>query len=101
VNLDDEVGIFSVESEYRLDMGGACNDNPDHESWATILEVRALEGGGKIRYNQPIGLFCTGENEGKYRVDIGPNCCDTGHDSWATVFKLRKYGKKSDSDSSD
>jgi len=91
VHMDDEFGIFSVEDGRRLDIGG-CSCDMGHDSWATQLEVRSIEGGRHIRYNQPVALYCTDDSD--KRVDIGSAVTDAGHESWATKLGMEKIGRK-------
>ncbi|MHC5053441.1 MAG: ETX/MTX2 family pore-forming toxin [Planctomycetota bacterium] len=91
----DVVGLFSEDGKFRLDIGtGAMKKNTpaDHESWATRLLIRRLDGesSGDVCYGHVVGVF---SEDGKYRLDIGTGAVKKNaaadHDTWATRLRIQ------------
>jgi hypothetical protein len=88
-----KVGIFaSKDRPVRLDVGSGSMKNEcdaNHESWATQLYIRPVDGSSEIHYNQLVGIF---SKENEKRLDIGSASvkkeCDASHESWATQFVI-------------
>merc|ERR1711918_10293 len=81
--------IMVPEVEKCVDIGNACNDR-GHESWATIVEFRRLDGPshGKMHTGHEVGIFSC-ENGMRLDVGAGGGCtADAGHDSWATRLQI-------------
>ena len=80
----DAVSIFSAENGLRLDAAEATCEG-EHDSWASMFEVRVLEEGATLMYNVEMGLF---SKEDGRRLDIGSACGDTSH--VATQFEVQR-----------
>jgi len=95
IETDHVVGIFSEDGQTRLDVGERAmkkNGSPSHESWATRLYIRRLNGGkGYLKYDELVGIFS--ENNDK-RLDIGGDAMKeevpASHESWATRLFIKK-----------
>jgi hypothetical protein len=94
VQLNEVVGIFSENGQFRLDIGtDAVKQNvlASHDSWATRLIIRRLDGQstGPVRSNHVVGIF---SENGQYRLDIGTDAMKqnvaASHESWATRLKI-------------
>lgn len=98
---DDEIGIFTENGQWRLDIGTRAmkvNTPDDKNSWATRLKIKRLPGNtgtGAIKYGELIGIFS--ENGGT-RLDLGTDAVKVGTpanwQSWATELKIRRLGNK-------
>ncbi|MEQ4616765.1 MAG: ETX/MTX2 family pore-forming toxin [Corticimicrobacter sp.] len=96
VAADHTVGIFSEDGRVRLDIGNWAMQREvpaSHESWATRLVIRKLDGTGAgtpVRYGDLIGIF---SEDGKFRLDIGIDAVKkeilADHDSYATRFHIQ------------
>ncbi|MGB1256646.1 MAG: OmpA family protein [Thiolinea sp.] len=95
INYGERVGIFAEDFRARLDVGiRAMKEEipPDHESWATRLRIKRLDGPnqGPVNSDHLIGIFA---EDGRARLDIGARAMKeevpADHRSWATrvVFK--------------
>ena len=88
-----KVGIFSEKNGKRLDIGSASVREcaASHNSWATRLFIRPLDGSSQVQYNQLVGIFS--ESNGK-RLDIGSASVyreiDASHSSWATRLHIHR-----------
>lgn len=89
-----EIGIFSATEPVRLDIGTDAmkmNVPASHRSWATVLEVRSVDGSkkGPVNYGDVVGIFSTTQ---PVRLDIGTDAMKmnvpASHVSWATVLKI-------------
>lgn len=97
ISDEDLVGIFSEDGKYRLDIGqckeGKKTQPEDHESWATLLEIRRLDGDsvGPVRQNHVVGFF---SKDGKFRLDIGAGSFNKNtpadHNTWATRLRVKE-----------
>ena len=96
VNTNHVIGIFSEDGKTRLDLGERAmkkNGRISHESWATRLRMKRLNGTSNtpLRYGEIIGLF---SECGKKRLDIGERAMKenipASHDSWATRLHIQK-----------
>ena len=94
VSDEHVVGIFSENGQYRLDIGdGAMKRNTPatHNSWATRLKIRRLNGESKspIQYGDVVGVF---SENGEFRLDIGDQATyknvSASQDSWATRLRI-------------
>lgn len=95
INYGDSVGIFSTTQAVRLDIGTlAMKENvpANHNSWATQLEIRRLDGPstGPVMSDHEVGIFSPTQ---PYRLDIGTRATKENvpetHRSWATVLEIR------------
>lgn len=101
VHESDEIGIFSEDGNWRLDIGSSAaqRETPAYvDSPTTRLQVRRLSGdavGGPIKYGEVVGIF---SEDGKYRLDIGVWAMKVNTsknwDSWATRLKIRGISKE-------
>jgi len=92
---DHTVGIFSDEGHLRLDIGSDSVQKEceaEHESWATRLLIKKLEGDGDrdLCYGDLVGIF---SETGGRRLDISDASMKQNtpadHESWATRFSIR------------
>lgn len=90
------VGIFSPSQPYRLDIGTrATKENvpASHESWATRLRIRRIDGRseGPVMSNHLVGFF---SEDDRYRLDIGNRATKenvpSSHRSWATLLRIQR-----------
>jgi hypothetical protein len=96
VQLNEIVGIFSETGEFRLDIGtDAVKQNvpASHDSWATRLIIRRLDGPsrGPVHDNDVVGIF---SEDGRFRLDIGTDAMKqnvpASHESWATRLRIAR-----------
>jgi hypothetical protein len=96
VQLNEVVGIFSENGQFRLDIGtDAVKQNvpASHDSWATRLIIRRLDGPsrGPVGSNHVVGIF---SEDGKFRLDIGTDAMKrnvpASHVSWATQLRINR-----------
>lgn len=96
INFNEPIGVFSSTKEVRLDIGTrAVKENvpADHNSWATRLVVKRVDGPseGPVHTDHVIGLFSETE---AVRLDIGTRAMKENvpadHDSWATQLNIRE-----------
>jgi hypothetical protein len=94
VQLNEIVGIFSEDGQFRLDIGtDAVKQNvpASHDSWATRLIIRRLDGPsrGPVHGGDLIGIF---SEDGRFRLDIGTDAVKrnipASHESWATRLRI-------------
>ena len=94
VQLNEIVGIFSENGQFRLDIGtDAVKQNvpATHDSWATRLIIRRLDGPsrGPVHNSDVIGIF---SEDGRFRLDIGTDAVKrnipASHESWATRLRI-------------
>lgn len=94
VQLNQIVGIFSEDGRYRLDIGtDAVKQNVPaaHDSWATRLIIRRLDGPsrGPVHDGDLVGIF---SEDGRFRLDIGTDAVKqnipAAHESWATRLRI-------------
>ena len=95
----DEIGIFSADGKYLLDLGtDAMQDNisASHVSWATKFKIVSMEDPGwegPICFGDRVRIFTSDKN---YIVDIGTDAMKksipASHDSWATRICLKHQG---------
>ena len=96
---DVEVKILSENAKTRLDIGCASmrsEVDASHESWATRLYIRRLDGPstGPVCEGHLIGIFSEHHNK---RLDIGHASVKeqhAGHESWATRLFIRPVGHR-------
>lgn len=95
VQYGDTVGVFAEARPVRLDIGTRAmkkNASPNHESWATRLKIKRLDGPstGVVCSNHVIGIF---SEDGKFRLDIGTQAVKedvpASHVSWATLLNIQ------------
>jgi hypothetical protein len=95
LQLNEIVGIFS-DNGVRLDIGtDAVKQNvpASHDSWATRLIIRRLDGPsrGPVHSNDVIGIF---SEDGRFRLDIGTDAMKqnvpASHESWATRLRIAR-----------
>ena len=91
---NDVVGVFTESGKVRLDLGTrAVKENvpASHDSWATRLVIRRLDGPsqGPVSPDHVVGIFT--EN-GDFRLDLGTAAMKenvpASHDSWATRLRI-------------
>lgn len=96
INFNEPIGVFSSTKEVRLDIGTlAVKENvpADHNSWATRLVVKRVDGPseGPVHTDHVIGLFSETE---PVRLDIGTLAMKedvpASHISWATVLQFQR-----------
>lgn len=96
INYEEPIGVFSATSPVRLDIGVAAVKQhipSSHNSWATRLVVRRLDGlnSGPVMSDHLIGLFSETQ---QVRLDIGTRAMKqnipASHRSWATVLKMKR-----------
>jgi hypothetical protein len=96
INGSTVVGIFASNGDYRLDIGTMAmkkNTPASHNSWATRLILKRLDGPskGNVSPGDIVGVFS--ENL-SYRLDIGNAATKenvpASHNSWATRLKIIK-----------
>ncbi len=98
VQFNEVVGIYSENGQFRLDIGTDAvkqNVSASHESWATRLIIRRLNGPsrGPVHDNDVIGIF---SEDGRFRLDIGTDAAKknvpASHQSWATRLRIVRLG---------
>lgn len=96
ISYGQPVGVFSATEYVRLDIGlrAVKAEVPGtHESWATRLYIRRLDGpsAGPVLSNHLVGIF---SEDGRVRLDIGTRAMKenvpASHRSWATVLYIRR-----------
>lgn len=94
VSSTHKIGIFSENGTTRLDIGTDAMQHEvpiTHESWATKLIIKKLNGesSGTVNYGDIIGIF---SENGTIRLDIGSLAMKkevpASHESWATILKI-------------
>ncbi|MGB1256647.1 MAG: hypothetical protein ACPG51_12345 [Thiolinea sp.] len=95
VSPEHLVGIFSEDGRARLDIGirAMKEEIPaDHESWATKLTIKRLDGDnqGPVHYDDVVGIF---SEDGRVRLDVGIRAMKeeipADHESWATRLRIK------------
>ena len=104
VRYGSTIGVFSENYVARLDIGTRAmkkNTPASHESWATRLYIRRVDGPsvGNVEDTHLVGIFS--EKHGK-RLDIGEGSMKekvpVTHFSHATKLKIRSLTNKNDGD---
>ena len=98
IKYGETVGVFSSTRPFRLDIGTWAmkkNVPASHESWATKLRIKRLDGesSGPVRTEHVVGIF---SEDGRKRLDIGTASMkkdiSASHESWATMLKILPVG---------
>lgn len=85
----EELGVYSLEANYRLDIGrrSTVNTAMTTDTWSTIFYIVPLDGSSDVRYNQAVKIVSA--SNPNYRLDIGPAASEKTHDSWATMMTVK------------
>ncbi|MBL4940219.1 MAG: SUMF1/EgtB/PvdO family nonheme iron enzyme [Colwellia sp.] len=98
ITQKDIIAIMTENGEWRLDIGATATKKlvtTNHESWATRLVIRRLDGPseGRLESNHVFGVF---SENGKYRLDIGQSIKKTSIDISDSTTKFRIKPLKND-----
>merc|ERR1712232_17049 len=98
IHEKDLIKILSEDKKVRLDIGGDCvlKEVPaSHESWATRLIIKRLDGPNKgpVQTDHVVRIF---SEDGQKRLDVGEAAMKKNgppnHESWATRLYIKRLG---------